>query len=116
MISLLFTLAIQADPLAPLDTMAPPSVLAPAPEGPSIAPPQSPPTLPLPVVKKAKPLPPPLTLPTVIAQPVTIAPVIAPRDWRGEFAAIRAGDWAAATAGLQSLPDDPLKPVALAEL
>ena len=116
MISLLFALAIQVDPLAPLDPTAAPPVLAPAPDAPSIAPPQSPPTLPAPVVKPAKPLPPPLTLPTVVAQPVTTAPVIAPRDWRGEFAAIRAGDWAAATAGLESLPDDPLKPVARAEL
>ncbi|MCA1652913.1 MAG: lytic transglycosylase domain-containing protein [Sphingomicrobium sp.] len=47
---------------------------------------------------------------------VPIAPVVVPKDWRAEFAAIRAGDWAGATAGIAALPDGLLKPVAKAEL
>jgi len=53
--------------------------------------------------------------PVTPAQPVT-RPVVVPKDWRGVFAAIRAGDWASAQAGINSLPDDLLKPVARAEL
>jgi soluble lytic murein transglycosylase len=41
--------------------------------------------------------------------------IVIPRDWRGVFAAIRAGDWAAAQAGIAALPDDVLAPVAKAE-
>lgn len=42
--------------------------------------------------------------------------VVAPRDWRGVFAAIRAGNWAAAQAGIATLPPSVLTPVAKAEL
>ena len=59
-------------------------------------------------------------------QPVTIQqqpfapppqPAIAvPRDWRGVFDAIRAGNWAAAQAGIDALPPGVLTPVAKAEL
>jgi soluble lytic murein transglycosylase-like protein len=45
------------------------------------------------------------------------APVVAvPRDWRGVFDAIRAGQWTAAQAGIAALPPSPLTPVAKAEL
>lgn len=43
-------------------------------------------------------------------------PRVIPRDWRAVFAAIRAEDWAGAAAGIATLPNSPLKPVAKAEL
>ncbi len=46
----------------------------------------------------------------------TLRPLVVPKDWRGVFAAIRAGDWAGARAGIAALPNHPLKPVAKAEL
>jgi len=59
--------------------------------------------------------------PQIILQPPKQAPVatpalIVPKDWRGVFAAIRAGDWAGAQAGIDSLPPGILTPVAKAEL
>ena len=39
-----------------------------------------------------------------------------PRDWRGVFDAIDAGDWASAQAGIAALPPSVLTPVAKAEL
>ena len=54
--------------------------------------------------------------PTVPVQPVVPRPLIVPKDWRGVFAAIRSGDWPAASAGIAALPDHVLKPVAKAEL
>jgi soluble lytic murein transglycosylase-like protein len=48
------------------------------------------------------------------APPVAVVPV--PRDWRGVFDAIRAGQWAAAQAGIAALPPSPLTLVAKAEL
>ena len=47
-------------------------------------------------------------LPPVIARPI-------PKDWRGVFDAIRAEDWGGVVAGINALPDGPLKPVAKAE-
>jgi soluble lytic murein transglycosylase-like protein len=41
---------------------------------------------------------------------------VVPRDWRGVFDAIRAGDWAAAEAGIYALPQSVLTPLAKAEL
>ena len=43
-------------------------------------------------------------------------PVVVPKDWAGVFAAIRSGDWAGAQAGIYSLPQNVLTPVAKAEL
>ncbi|HEU5285041.1 MAG TPA: transglycosylase SLT domain-containing protein [Sphingomicrobium sp.] len=64
--------------------------------------------------------PPAQAVPTpVIATPapqVAVPPIQVPRDWRGVFAAIRGGDWAAAEAGIALLPGDVLSPVARAEL
>ena len=51
-------------------------------------------------------------LPTPPAPP----PVAVPKDWRGVFAAIRTGQWAAAQAGIDLLGAHPLNPVARAEL
>ena len=59
----------------------------------------------------SEPEPPPPPPPQPVARPVSV-----PKDWRGVFSAIRSGDWAAAQAGIASLPDDLLKPVARAEL
>ena len=42
--------------------------------------------------------------------------VSVPRDWRGVFDAIDAGNWAAASAGIATLPASVLTPVAKAEL
>ena len=52
--------------------------------------------------------------PSVITPPQ--AAVQVPRDWRGVFAAIRSGNWAAAEAGIALLPANVLTPVAKAEL
>ena len=49
--------------------------------------------------------------------PKPVVPVATvPKDWRGVFAAVRGEDWADAKAGIDALPDNPLKPVAKAEL
>ncbi|GAA4718581.1 lytic transglycosylase domain-containing protein [Sphingomonas lutea] len=79
-------LAQSADPLSPLPNL-------PSPIPPTAAPPV------------AAPAP----------QPVTPA-VVVPRDWRGVFDAIYAGNWASARAGIATLPANILTPVALAEL
>jgi soluble lytic murein transglycosylase-like protein len=53
--------------------------------------------------------------------PVQLAPppiptVAVPKDWRGVFDAINAGQWASAQAGVAALPPNVLTPVAKAEL
>ena len=57
---------------------------------------------------------------TPTASPVATAPagpgVTVPRDWRGVFDAIDAGQWASAQAGIAALPPGILTPVARAEL
>ena len=78
-----------SDPLAPLPQAAPPATRAPAPA---------------PVVAQPAVQPPP------------VATVAAPRDWRGVFDAIDAGNWAAAQAGIALLPPSVLTPLAKAEL
>src|SRR5579884_2392841 len=60
---------------------------------------------PVPVAQPAQPQPAPL---------VSTVPV--PRDWRGVFDAIDAGNWASAQAGIAALPPSVLTPVAKAEL
>jgi len=59
-----------------------------------------------------------LTTPESVAavQPAAPKPLVVPKDWRGVFAAIRSGDWPAASAGIAALPDHALKLVARAEL
>jgi soluble lytic murein transglycosylase-like protein len=83
--------AAPADPLAPL-----PQAQAPAPAQ------QQPATV--------QPAPQPQP------QAPILRPQAIPKDWRGVFAAIRAGDWAGAQAGIATLPPDILTPVAKAEL
>ncbi len=50
------------------------------------------------------------------AQPAAVPSVAAPTSWRGVFDAIDAGNWAAAQAGIATLPASILTPVAKAEL
>ena len=83
------------DPLAPIPQGAQP-VIAPTPPAPAIVQPR------------------PVTTPAQSA-PVA-APVVIPRDWRGVFDAIDAGNWASARAGIAALPPSLLTPVAKAEL
>ena len=71
---------------------------------------------PAPPAQPAAPVPAPVQEDPVNAGIVQPAPVMAPRDWRGVFTAIRRQDWAAARAGIAALPDHALKPVARAEL
>ena len=55
--------------------------------------------------------------PTVQAQAAPLPkPVIIPKDWRGVFDAIDDGQWASAQAGIATLPQSILTPVAKAEL
>ncbi|WP_187107794.1 lytic transglycosylase domain-containing protein [Sphingomonas xanthus] len=56
------------------------------------------------------------TSPTPPPQPVIVKPLVIPKNWREVFAAIRASDWPSAQAGIATLPDGLLKPVAQAEL
>jgi len=56
---------------------------------------------------------PPLLQPPLQPAP---KPLVIPKTWREVFDAIRAGDWAAARAGIESLPPGVLTPVARAEL
>jgi soluble lytic murein transglycosylase len=69
------------------------------------------PLAPLPTRSQAQP---------VAQSPAAPAPVAAsvpvPKDWRGVFDAIDAGDWASAAAGISALPRSILTPVARAEL
>ena len=54
---------------------------------------------------------------TDLPPPKPVVPIATvPKDWRGVFAAIRAEDWVDAKAGIDALPDGPLKPVAKAQL
>ncbi|MEO6434001.1 MAG: lytic transglycosylase domain-containing protein [Sphingomicrobium sp.] len=55
---------------------------------------------------------PPLAAPLPPAAPA----IVVPRDWRGVFDALDASNWASARAGIFSLPQSPLTPLAKAEL
>jgi soluble lytic murein transglycosylase len=101
------------DPLAPLPTTAASSQQS---ATPSPAPTQ--PTTAVPTVQQP-------FLPSVTGtsqQTVTqtagppVRPVVVPKDWRGVFDAIDAGNWASAQAGIATLPRGLLTPVAKAEL
>jgi len=70
--------------------------------------------------EQAKPAQPAPARPTTVQPPVVQAPPVAtvqvPKDWRGVFDAIDAGNWASARAGIATLPPSILTPVAKAEL
>ena len=54
--------------------------------------------------------------PIVVTQTGPPKSVVVPKDWRGVFDAIDAGNWASAQAGIAALPKSLLTPVAKAEL
>ena len=62
----------------------------------------------------------PVAVPLATTQAQPIAPIPSgtpvPKDWRGVFDAIDAGNWASAQAGIAALPPSILTPVAKAEL
>jgi soluble lytic murein transglycosylase-like protein len=100
------------DPLAPLPSSSgePQPTIdpqdQPTPTQPTVRP-QPPPA------QIARPATPPAVR-TVVAAATPKVPV--PRDWRGVFDAIDAGQWASAQAGIAALPPSILTPVAKAEL
>ncbi len=64
-------------------------------------------------------VPDPVTPEIINSGPTTVFPkpvpqVAVPRDWRGVFDAIDAGQWASAKAGIASLPPSILAPLAKA--
>ncbi|HXD02269.1 MAG TPA: hypothetical protein VN627_03070, partial [Novosphingobium sp.] len=85
---------------------------------PVVAQPASDPLAPLPQGTQATaPVPPPAPVaiqpapaPAIPALPA-VPTVVVPRDWRGVFDAIDAGNWAAARAGIAALPPGILTPV-----
>jgi len=108
-----------SDPLAPLPTqpsVSPPAVLVPVPKAQSgpvvIIPNAIPPATSIPQSPAAVVAPPTAAIPP--APPVVAVRV--PRNWVEVFSAIRDGRWAEAQAGISSLPQDILNPVARAEL
>jgi soluble lytic murein transglycosylase-like protein len=77
---------------------------------------QSDPLAPLPTGPRAIP---PAQAPTGAQQPAPrpiLPAIVVPKDWRGVFDAIDAGDWGSASAGIAALPPGILTPVAKAEL
>ena len=62
-------------------------------------------------------VPTPAVPPAIVQSPAAAASTVpAPKDWRGVFDAIDAGQWATAQAGIAALPPGILTPVAKAEL
>jgi soluble lytic murein transglycosylase-like protein len=106
------------DPLAPLPTPQP-SSSQPIPSQPALpdsdsAPPQ---TFTIPQLPAPQPATPPAATQQVVQPaPPPVAAVAIPKDWRGVFDAIDAGNWASARAGIYALPRSVLTPVAKAEL
>jgi len=107
------------DPLAPLPAQAPqPGVV----NSPTVPPPPRairPSATPSQVISAVGTIP---TQPQAASQPSSPPPsqptptATAPRDWRGIFDAIDSGNWAAAQAGIATLPKSVLTPIAKAEL
>jgi len=84
------------DPLAPLEAPAvPPSTAGPA---------------------EVTPATPSTTESTVVTPTPPPPPRVIPKDWRGVLLAIDQGEWEGARLGIEALPDDPLKPLAKADL
>jgi len=101
------------DPLAPLPTTpaSQPTTIVP----PAVSAPQDDTARPAPGPVPATPLSP--QQPAQVAQPLPASrQAVAQKDWRGVFDAIDAGQWAAAQAGIATLPRSVLTPVAKAEL
>src|SRR5438309_4613998 len=94
---------------------------------PVFAQPAADPLAPLPVPAPQKPGPSAAAQPTSASlqpqQPIFVTQtgpasrqVVVPKDWRGVFDAIDSGNWASARAGIATLPQSVLTPVAKAEL
>ena len=101
---------------APLFAQAASDPLAPLPTGPSIQQTSAP-------ARTQPPVAQPTGAAPVSQQTVAIAPapppprsIALPKDWRGVFDAIDAGNWTSAQAGIAALPKNILTPVAKAEL
>ena len=117
-------IAEPSDPLAPLPTSAatPPQGNQPGVVTTATSPPPvttySLPATPEPVIwavpKPSAQTAAPVTQPT--SPPPPVVTVIVPKDWRGVFDAIDAGNWASAQAGISALPRSVLTPLAKAEL
>ena len=108
-----------ADPLAPLSQPTAPqagTIQTPTVSPPPVAvpPPVSAP-MPQPV-NAVGPAPVATQAPIQSAPPQPVSIVAIPKDWRGVFDAIDAGNWASARAGIAALPPGVLTPVAKAEL
>ena len=105
-----------ADPLAPLPSATTPVQPQPSGEAGLIFTNSVPPP---PVAMPSK-NPPPIVNPVNAIGQVPAAPpqpaVVVPKDWRGVFDAIDAGNWASAQAGIAALPRNVLTPEAKAEL
>ncbi|HWI88377.1 MAG TPA: transglycosylase SLT domain-containing protein [Sphingomicrobium sp.] len=108
------------DPLAPLpvNSTSPPTTPAPPRPGIIVVPTYPTGTYALPGNGTAQqPVSAVGSAPLAAQAPAQPAPgVAAPKDWRGVFDAIDAGNWAAARAGIAALPPSVLTPVAKAEL
>ncbi len=98
------------DPLAPLPNgTAPTTTAQPGVPGTAASSNNPPPPVVMPSTGSSQVLPAP-------ASPAPVASVAVPKDWRGVFDAIDAGNWASARAGIAALPPSILTPVAKAEL
>ena len=104
----LVALAVVAAPAGAQDP------LAPLPDAPA----SKPVVKPSPVPKKTAPevISPSQPATTAVPPPPVVQVVQVPTNWRGVFDAIRAEQWAAAQAGITALGQNPLAPVAKAEL
>ncbi len=108
-----------SDPLAPLPPQPastpqgePPAGIQPAPREPLVVVPTT-----QPAPSPAAPATVPVQQAPVLAPPPPPVPVVAiPKDWRGVFDAIDAGQWSSARAGIATLPRSVLTPLAKAEL
>ncbi|HEX8840436.1 MAG TPA: lytic transglycosylase domain-containing protein [Sphingomicrobium sp.] len=101
---------------APVFAQASPDPLAPLPSAPPTTPsaPGQPPAAPEAQPADAQPQPQQPIVVTQAAPPPK--PIYVPKDWRGVFDAIDAGQWASARAGIAALPRSILTPVAKAQL
>jgi soluble lytic murein transglycosylase len=104
---------------APLFAQAAPDPLAPLPSNPSAQQTAaSPPVATAPPAAVQPTVMPPAPQPPIVVTQAAPSPrlVVVPKDWRGVFDAIDAGNWASAQAGIAALPRGVLTPLAKAEL
>lgn len=97
-----------SDPLAPWPA-APQPKQVPAPV-PGLVP------VPLPIGRSSQTIPQAQLQPPILVTQGAPRTIVVPKDWRGVFDAIDAGQWASAQAGIAALPKSILTPVAKAQL